>query len=260
MEKKQKNKKVKTLEDINCKIAQKNEIKQNELKACKDNTVFVDNEFFVNGNTDRTVYDVVLANLIVLAAIFAATFVPIFSLALPILLFIYLEIGLWGFVLNKEMWKCCKYEDIFVSIKRYTKFFCMAVAKLFMILFWTICLIVPGIICALNYSFTGIILYESPDLDVKGTLMLSKELTKGYRWNIFFWWLLSLASICAAMTIMFFVVMFFDMFMAVSVTAYIILVLAAGMLDFVVLVVPMIELSIVDYYILAKRKKVWNET
>lgn len=166
-----------------------------------------------------------------------------------------MQTGLWGFVYNKEMGRQHRYEDIFVSIKKYIRIFCLFVVKSFLVLFWSLFLIVPGVVCMLNYSFTGIILFESNDLDVKGALMLSKELTFGFRWQIFFFEILALASVCVAMTLMFFFIMFFDLFLFVPSGVYIVLVLLAGVLDFVALAMPMVQIAIVDTYIISKDRK-----
>lgn len=214
-----------------------------------------DNEKLFVENSDKTVYDVILANLIALTAVALSAFIPVLSLALPFLVFIYFEVGLYGFVLNKETGKSCKYEDLFVSIKKYVKIFCTAIVKIFMILFWSLFLIVPGVVCALNYAFSCLIIKESDELDVKGILMLSKELAIGYRWQMFFYMLLSAASVCVSMTFVFSIILLFDLFLVVPSTIYILLVLMAGLLDFVILAVPMCEIAITDCYILAKQQK-----
>ena len=215
----------------------------------------VDQPKIVPMEQSKKVYDVILANLIVLTAVALSAFIPVLSLALPVLVFIYLEVGLYGFIYNKERGADYKYEDLFLSLKKYAKFFCMAVVKIVLIAFWTILLIVPGVVCALNYSFTSLILYESSDLDVKGALLLSKELAYGYRWNIFFYGLLALTSICVAMTLMFLVLLIFDFFLTIPSVAYIVLVTAAAILDLVLLAMPMVELAIVDNFIASKRNK-----
>lgn len=212
-------------------------------------------ELFLFDNTNREISDIVLANLLVLTVVFLSALIPVISIGLPILVFIVLETGLWGFVYNKEMGRQHCYEDIFVSIKKYIRIFCLFVVKSFIILFWSLFLIVPGVVCMLNYSFTGIILFESNDLDVKGALMLSKELTFGFRWQIFFFEILALASVCVAMTLMFFFIMFFDLFLFVPSGVYIVLVLLAGVLDFVALAMPLVQIAIVDTYIISKDRK-----
>lgn len=228
--------------------------KEKTKQTISDKNEKVKENLFVE-DSEKTVYDVILANLIVLTAVTLSAFIPVLSLALPFLVFVYFEVGLYGFVLNKENNKPCKYEDLFVSIKKYIKIFCTAVVKIFMILFWSLFLIVPGVICALNYAFSCLIIKESDDLDVKGILMLSKELTNGYRWQMFFYMLLSAASVCVSMTFIFSIILLFDLFLVVPSTIYIVLVLMAGMLDFVLLAVPMCEIAITDCYILAKQQK-----
>lgn len=211
---------------------------------------------FLSANYSRTIYDAILVNLIALTAVVLSMFIPVVSFALPFLIAIYFEIGLWGYIYRKEKGQNCRYEDVFVSLKKYIKIFCMAVVKMFMVLFWTVMLIVPGVVCLLNLSFTGLILYESEDLDVKGIIMLSKELTKGYRWTIFFWALISLASICVAMSLAFMIVVLFDYFLVVSNVVYIVVVLSTAILDFILFALPMMEFTITDCYILAKQKRI----
>ena len=203
----------------------------------------------------RTISDVVLANLIVLSAVCLSAFVPVISLALPILFAIYFEVGLSLFVLKKERGELCKYEDLFVSIKKYIKIFCTAVVKMVLVTVGMVLLIVPGVIWLISYSFTGLILAESDDLDVKGVLILSKELTKGYKWQICFWGLLSLAAVCVVMTLVFLIILIFDIFLSVPSAVYIVLVLGAGFFALIILAMPMMQLMIADCYIMAKTKK-----
>ncbi len=235
---------------------EKSETKERQSTTCCEKPDFsLPSEMFINNNSEKTVYDLILANLITLSAVFLSMFVPVVSIALPFLVFIYLEIGLWGFVLKKERGQYCKYEEIFVSLKKYIKIFCTAVIKIFLTLFWSVFFIVPGVVCLLNYSFSGLILYESPDLDVRGVLMLSKELASGYRLKICYWALLGLASVCSVMTIVFSLLIFFDVFLFVPSAVYIVLILMAGVLDFVLLVMPLMQLVITDYYLISKNDK-----
>ncbi|MBP3431985.1 MAG: hypothetical protein J6K39_03950 [Clostridia bacterium] len=204
---------------------------------------------------DRSVCDIVLANLVVLFSIFLACFLPVVNLALPILLCIYFEVGVFAYIHKKECGQKYRFEDLFVSVKKIVKIFCVYVVKMISILFWTCLLIVPGVICALNYAFAPLILHESSDLDAKGVLILSKEIVKGHRWNIFFFVLLSMASICIAMSTMYFIIVLFDMFLEVTAIYYIVFVLLAGVFDLVLLAIPMVQLAIVDSYIAAKKEK-----
>lgn len=218
-------------------------------KACKTESFFTD-----LWNNERSVNEIIFANLIVFSAIILAMFIPLISIGLPILVFLYLQVGLWGFVKLKESDQRFSYENLFVHPKILIKVFCLAIIKLFSFMFWTLCLIVPGIIYLLNYCFCPIILFESPDLDVKGVMMLSKELVYGYRLKIFFFFLFCLASICVAMSFMFSLIMFFDIFLDVSSVVYIVLVVFAGVLSLITLALPLFEVVVVDSYISSKKK------
>jgi len=210
---------------------------------------------FAGDKGERSVCEVIFANLIVLTAIFLSALIPIVSVGLPILVAFYFQIGLWGFVYQKESGQNFKYENLFVSLKLFAKTFCVTVIKIFMTLFWTVCFIVPGVICILNYCFSSLIVFESPELDAKGVLMLSRELVKGYRLKIFFFALLSLSTICVAMTLMFAIVMLFDYFFVVPAVVYIVLVFFAAILDFVTLALPLFEVIVVDCFVDAKNCK-----
>lgn len=207
-------------------------------------------------NKPRQVSDTIFVNLIALFAIFLSALVPFLSFGLPVLFVIYFEVGVFGYVLQKEYGRQTKYENIFVPLKKYLKIFCTAVIKMFLVLFWSVLLIVPGIIYLLNYSFTPFILFESDSLDVKGTLMLSKELAKGHRLEIFFWALLSLALVCVMMSLVFLIILIFDTFLNVSSVIYLVLVLTAGFASLFVLALPMMEFVLADIYILAKNQKI----
>lgn len=212
------------------------------------------NRFFDVVQND-SVADIIFANLIMLTAIFGVSFIPFFSITLPIFFMFYFKVGVYGYVLKKQKGEVCKFEEIFVSVKKTIKIFCTAVVKVFLILFWLIWFIVPGAICMLDLSFTNLILAETDDLDVKGILMLSKELTKGYRWNIFFYFMLAVCSVCVAMTFMFSIILLFDLFLIVPNWFYILFVVLAGILDIVLLAIPMLQIAITDCYIKAKTTK-----
>lgn len=200
--------------------------------------------------------DTILANFIMLFAVAISAFVPVVSIALPFLVFIYLEVGVFGFILHQKTTKTAKFEDLFVSLKLYIKIFCTAIVKIVLILFWTVIFIVPGIICMLDLAFSSLIIFESKDLDVKGVLMLSKEIAKGHRWQIFFFFMLALASVCVAMSMMFLIILLFDLFLVVVPQVYIVLVVFAGLFDFVVLALPMCQLAITQAYIEGKKNLV----
>ena len=53
------------------------------------------------------------------------------------------------------------------------------------VLLWTFLLIIPGIIKGYEYYFVPYILAENPDLPQQRVFELSREMTRGYKWDIF---------------------------------------------------------------------------
>ncbi len=203
---------------------------------------------------NRPLCDIVYANLIVITAVFLSAFIPILSFALPALVLIYFEVGLFGYVAAKENGDAAKLEDIFISLKKYIRIFCVFVIKTLMIAFWTCLFIVPGVICFLNYCFSANILYESDDLDAKGVLLLSKELVKGKRYTIFFYMLLALVAICVAASSMFLIILLFDAFLFVPQIYYVIFICLAGLITLLLVSLPMVQIAIADCYLAAKQE------
>lgn len=236
------------------KILSKNQMRYNN-KSVKNKSSLNQHVVQSDYNTKRTISDLILANAFVVAVIIISAFIPFLSLSFPLLFSIYFEVGLSIFVLKKEKGQYSKYEDLFVSLKKYIKIFCVAIIKLILVVLWSILLVVPGIICLLKYSFTSFILAENNEIDAKGILMLSGELTKGYRLMICFWGLISLASICVAMSLMFSIILIFDIFLNVPSVVYVVFVIASGIFDFIVLAMPMMQVSLADYYIMSKQEK-----
>lgn len=218
----------------------------------------MDTDFFSSfsgENGERSVCEIVLANLIVFSAVFLSAWIPVVSVALPVVFLIYFQIGLYGFVYKKEYGENFRYEDLFVPIKIFIKSFCVFVIKFFLTIFWLVVFIVPGVIVMLDYCFSSLILFESQDMDVRSVLSLSRELVKGYRLKIFFFAMFSLATICVSMSLMLSIILLFDWFLVVPSTVYIVLILFAGILDFILLALPLFEVVLVDCYASAKKRK-----
>lgn len=57
------------------------------------------------------------------------------------------------------------------------------------------------------------------------------------------------------MTLMFLVILIFDIFLTVPSVVYIVLVLGAGIFALIILAMPMMQLTVADCYIMAKSKK-----
>ncbi len=205
-------------------------------------------------NSSPMVSDLVFVNIIAILIIFLSTFVPVVSIALPILFAIYFEVGVFGSALNFFKQKDFKYEEIFYDIRLFPKVLCVAIVKMLSTAFLLIFLIVPGIIYALEHSFTSLIIFDGRNLDARSVLYLSKELTRGYRYKIFLWSLIALATMCVATISMFIIILLFDLFLEVPTMFYIIFVLIANILDMLLVVFPLLEIQITKFYVTAKEK------
>lgn len=205
---------------------------------------------------DKGSVDVLMANMIVIAVCFLSFFVPFLSFGLPILFFIYFEPSLAGFILNSQMSKTAKYENLFENIKNFIRNFCVFVVKMVVIIFYLCIFIIPGIISFLDFCFTPLILYESENLDAKGVLMLSKELVKGKRLQIFWCLIFSFFVVCAVTGIMILVVYLFGLFMIIPFNFYLIFGIIAGVLSSILFALPFTEISITSVYIASKMEKV----
>ncbi len=250
----------------NVKKIEKNQEKTNFENKNYEKLDFENNKFFEvfakqNGlftEVNRPLNDIMYANIIMIFAVFVSAFIPVVSLALPFLVFIYFEAGIYGFVYKVESDKPYKFEEIFVSLKKTIKIFCVFVIRMFLTIFFACLFLVPGVIVMLQYSFCPIILFESEKLDVRGVLALSKEMTQGYKWQIFLNKMIALATVCVAVTMMFLLILLFDVFLFVPPYFYIIFVTLAGVLDVILVALPLVEIAVADCYISSKNSKVAN--
>lgn len=197
-------------------------------------------------------FDIIFVNLIMISAIGISTFLPIFSIALPVLVFIYLSVGLAGFLLKSQQNLQVEFEEIFLDLKILIKSFCVYVIKMFSIIFWAIFLIIPAFICFFNYIFTPFILFEYKDISVKQVFALSKKLAYGYRHKLLLYFLIAIASICIAISLTFGILIFIDVFIEVSKTVYIVLLVLASVLTCFFVALPVFEMAVTDFYIISK--------
>lgn len=71
------------------------------------------------------------------------------------------------------------------------------------ILFWTLLFIIPGIIKSFEYFFVPYILSENPSISAKRAIQISRNMTRGYKFDIFIlgvsfigWQLLGMLACC----------------------------------------------------------------
>ncbi|MBQ8845040.1 MAG: hypothetical protein IJ008_03380 [Clostridia bacterium] len=198
--------------------------------------------------------DVVLVNILFLAICFLVSFMPVLNLLLVFVAMVYLEIGVWGYVLKRQQNEKIRYEDIFIKPNLFLKSVCVKIIKIFIIALWSLVFIIPGVIMMLNYSFTGLITYEGKDIDSKGILQLSHELTYGYKFKIFLAFMISLLSVCVAVSIPFGILKIINIFTFIHWWIYVVVICMFAILSGILIALPLFQLSLTDYYIQAKNK------
>ncbi|KRQ86455.1 hypothetical protein ABG79_01657 [Caloramator mitchellensis] len=95
-----------------------------------------------------------------------------------------------------------KIENLFDGFKNFkTSFLAQLLIGIFIFL-WSLLLVIPGIIASLSYSLTYYIIADEPELGALEAIKKSKEMMKGYKWNLFLlylsfigWGILSLLTL-----------------------------------------------------------------
>lgn len=135
------------------------------------------------------VFNLVLANIIVMILIAPVNFMLVFGQIIAIGLCV-LQIGLSYFYLNFLDSNKIDYADLFFSFKfkdlnKYINHVGTVIVMVLLILLWSLLLIIPGIIKAMAYSQTLYIRAENPDKDIMSCLRESEKLMDGHKAEFF---------------------------------------------------------------------------
>ncbi len=76
-------------------------------------------------------------------------------------------------------------EDMFRGFKMFGKSVLLFLAMGLFIFLWSLLLYIPGIIKAISYMFAPFILAENPEIPVMDAINISKDMTRGYKWELF---------------------------------------------------------------------------
>ena len=102
-------------------------------------------------------------------------------LALP------LSWGLTVSLLRNHREESVDLENLFDGFRggRYTRVFCAIFLVNLFTFFWTLLLIIPGIMKAFSYALTPYILLDEPELTARQAITRSCEIMQGRRWKLF---------------------------------------------------------------------------
>ena len=125
------------------------------------------------------IYIIITASLQVIGEIFPLATLISLIISGPIAL------GIAIFSLNIARDKELKVEQLFEGFENFWTSVGAYILMLIFILLWSILLIIPGIIAAISYSMTFLIIAEDESIDAIGALKKSKEIMYGHKWKYF---------------------------------------------------------------------------
>ncbi len=143
-------------------------------------------------------FDLILVNMLALIFTALGFFIPVISFAIAFIVMSYLQIGLYGYVLNTCRGKFVDFDSIFLPYKHLIKTLCIKIITISGIILWGLLLIVPGLIYGLNCAFCGFIFFEDPNLTIKDVFAKSKAMVYGHRITILLVALVGIVMLCAA--------------------------------------------------------------
>jgi len=96
-----------------------------------------------------------------------------------------IALGIAIFSLNIARDKELKVEQLFEGFENFWTSVGAYILMLIFILLWSILLIIPGIIAAISYSMTFLIIAEDESIDAIEALKKSKKIMYGHKWKYF---------------------------------------------------------------------------
>ncbi len=177
---------------------------------------------------------------------------PLFGFFLSYFAMGFLCIGQKKYVLGSLNNKNLPVETVFSSFKISLQAFALKTLIILYSLLWSFLLIIPGIICLLNYSFASFIMAENEGTDAFTTLEKSKNLVYGYRSKIFIIALFCLLIFLVCGAIGFGITAIIGLFVALPVWSIILIILGLAIIGLVLIVLPFYEISMAKLYFEAK--------
>ena len=112
----------------------------------------------------------------------------------PLLLTGPFELGLTLFMIEVVRKGKGQFNTGFMGFKQFGSSFVATLLMGIFICFWSLLLVIPGIIACFRYSMTYYILADNPEMSGSDAIKKSKEMMQGHKWELFilllsfFWW------------------------------------------------------------------------
>ena len=180
---------------------------------------------------------------------------PLFGFFLSYFAMGFLCVGQKKFVLGRLDGKNLPVETVFSSFKICLQAFALKTIIILYSMLWTILLIVPGIICLLNYSFASFIMAENEGLDALTTLEKSKNLVYGYRSKVLVLALFAFVMFLAFGAVGFGITALIGLFTTLPVWAIVTITVGVALVGLALVSLPFYEISMAKIYLEAKNNE-----
>ena len=205
-------------------------------------------EYGLKDKTKGAWIEICYANIVGLMCLGLAFFLLPLGITLSLIVFVYLEPGIYGFAFRMMRKESAGYETLFTPLKEFPKVLALKLVAMASILLWGLLLIVPGVIVALNYAFVPLAYFENKESDIRAILSQSRNLTSGVRFKIMLMFLLAVVLVCAGVSFGFGVYSLIGLFVSLPVYVMIILLLIFGGLAVIFLALPFYQSFVVACY------------
>ncbi len=169
------------------------EKKRNVLKIINDAT------YILGDSWGQMICATALAMVSILAWILFAPF----GLVLMVFATGFISLGYIRFTIDILNNKNPSVEKVYGNYKQCFSAFALRIVMCVITALWSLLLVVPGVICALNYSFAMSVMCEDKNMTAFRAIEKSKQLVKGYRMeilDIYLLWFLMLAIVFGGFT------------------------------------------------------------
>ena len=125
--------------------------------------------------------EMISATALAVVGVVAWLFFPVFGFVLMAFATGFISVGYIKFTIGILNKKNPQVEQVYSSYKESFKAFALRIVMCILTFLWGLLFIIPGIICALNFSFSMSILAEDKNITTFKAIEKSKEMVKGYR-------------------------------------------------------------------------------
>ncbi|MBO5884757.1 MAG: hypothetical protein J6Q51_03075 [Clostridia bacterium] len=191
----------------------------------------------------------ILSSFVVWVTIFCLMLFPVFGIGLSFFAMCFLCIGFKKNVLDCVQKKQVKVEAVFNYFKNSLTCFCLKICSLLLTVLWSLLLIIPGIVAALNYSFAPYIFSENPNMGTIECLEASKKMVYGRRSELFLIYLTEFLLIVFFLLFFSCLVIILEYILIIPLWLKILIPVSISVILFLIFVRPYFEVLLANMYI-----------